>query len=211
MSTSLRVSGTATKTNSLHSRFEALLPRLERHGQVYFRDVKCRVKREDCIAEMIALIWKWVVRLAEKGKDGFCFPMALANYAARAVKCGRRLCGQEKARDVMNPIAQQRLGFAVGKLPDYSTLDGSPLEGALIDNTRTEIPEQVCFRIDFPTWLSFLSERNRRVLENMAMGERTTHLSRKFGISPARVSQLRREFHHEWMVFCDELPAPGMA
>ena len=54
---------------------------------------------------------------------------------------------------MLNEHAQQRHGFCVGKLPDFSTLSENPLAEALIDNTRTEVPEQVCFRIDFPSWL----------------------------------------------------------
>jgi hypothetical protein len=44
---------------------------------------------------------------------------------------------------VLSPVAQRLNGFAVGKLPDFSTLDGSPLEEALIDNTVSPVPEQV--------------------------------------------------------------------
>ena len=50
----------------------------------------------------------------------------------------------------LSPLAQQRKGFTVGKLPDYGTLNGTPLEEALHDNTRSPVPEQVCFRLDFP-------------------------------------------------------------
>jgi len=104
----------------------------------------------------------------------------------------------------MSSVAQQRHSFAVGKLPDYSTLMENPLAEALIDNTRTEVPEQVCFRIDFPAWLADLTERDRRIVTDMAMGERTMHLARKYGISESRISQLRRQFHDGWQRFCDE-------
>ena len=56
------------------------------------------------------------------------FVCALAAYAARAVNRGRRVCGHEKAQDVLSPVAQRKHGYAVGKLPDFSTLDGSPLD-----------------------------------------------------------------------------------
>src|SRR6185436_14103918 len=88
--------------NPLQARFLTLLPRIERHGRVFFRGVRCPVRKADLIAETVALCWKWIVRLAERGKDGFLFPMRLASYAAQAVKSGRRLCGQLKARDALS-------------------------------------------------------------------------------------------------------------
>ncbi len=119
----------------LHASFLAILPRILQHGRIYFRHLKCHHRKEECLAEMRGLCWKWFIRLAEKGKDATQFASALASYAAKAVRSGRRVCGHEKARDVLSPVAQQRHGFAVGKLPDFSTLDGNPLEEALIDNT----------------------------------------------------------------------------
>lgn len=198
-------------TDSLHRKFLALLPRLERHGQVFFRHVPCPVQKDDCIAEMVALCWKWIVRLAEQGKDGFRFPMALARYAAWAVQSGRRLSGQGKAQDAMNPIAQRRHGFQVESLPIstrvtwdriYNTVGGQRLtdecEERLRDNTQTPVPDQAAFRIDFPSWLQTLTGRERRLIRAMIRNERTKDLSRQFELSPGRISQLRREFMEGW-------------
>ena len=38
----------------------------------------------------------------------------------------------------------------------------------------------------------------------MALGYRTHELARRFKVSPARVSQLRRELHADWVRFCGE-------
>ncbi len=82
-----------------------MVSRIERHGRVYFRLLNDADKLEDAIAEMVALSWKWFVRLADRGKDPTQFPSSVATYAARAVRSGRRLCGQEKANDVLSPLA----------------------------------------------------------------------------------------------------------
>ena len=136
------------------------------------------------------------------------FASTLACYAARAVSAVAALPRQLKAKDVLSEVAQQRLGFYVGKIPDFSTLSENPLAEALIDNTRSPVPEQVQFRVDFPGWLTTRTDRDRRIINDMAMGQRTLDLSKRFGISPGRISQLRREFHDDWLRFCDELP-PG--
>ena len=40
----------------------------------------------------------------------------------------------------------------------------------------------------------------------MAMSERTKELSRKYGVSQGRVSQLRRDYQDDWRRFCGEVP-----
>ena len=77
---------------ALHAVFlDQLLPRLRRHGRIYFRDVQDPDRKEELPCEMAALGWHWLVRLAERGKDATQFLFALASYAARAVRAGRRL------------------------------------------------------------------------------------------------------------------------
>lgn len=184
--------------------FLAIVPIIRRHRRVYFRLVTSDEKKEDLIEEMVALAWNWFVRMAQKGKDATQFPSTLATFAARAVRSGHRLTGQVRARDVLSPIAQQRHQFTVSKLPDISMLSTNPLEEALIDNTRSPVPDQVQFRIDWPDWLRTRTQRDRRIIHDMAVGERTMHLARRFGISPARVSQLRRQYRDDWRQFTGE-------
>src|SRR5262245_16376306 len=101
----------------LHTPFLAILPRIEAHGNVYFRHLKCSHQKAEALAEMRALAWKWFLRLAERGKDPSSFVSAIAVYAARAVHSGRRVCGAEKAKDVLSPVAQRHGGFKVESLP----------------------------------------------------------------------------------------------
>ena len=194
-----------TRLRALQLAFLAILPRIERHGRVYFRHVKCPDRKADAIGEMVALSWRWFVRLAEQGKDATRFPSVLATFAARAVHSGRRLAGACRAKDALSPVAQRRHGFAVARLPDFSTLNGNPLFDALHDNTRSPVPEQVAFRFDFPAWLASLGARDRGIAQDMAQGHRTGELADAYGLSPARVSQLRRQFHCHWQTFCSEL------
>jgi hypothetical protein len=185
----------------LHSCFLRFLPRIEEHGRVYFRHVRCRATRDEALAEMRGLCWQWFVRLQRRGKDVSQFVSALATYAARAVRGGRRVCGQERAKDALSPAAARRHGFAVGKLPECSSLAGSPLEEALRDNTHSDVPDQVAFRLDFPAWRRRHGARDRRLIDLLTAGERALDISRAFGLSPARVSQKRRRFLHDWERF----------
>ncbi len=201
----------------LQAVFLALLPRIELHARIAFRDVPCAQRREDAVAETVAVAWKWHVRLAERGKDVTHFVAGFAALAARAVRSGRRLVGQEKAKDVLSPLAQRRRGFRVEPLPAstctaFDRLHADPhgqqkldaFEERLRDNTLTPVADQAAFRIDFPAWLKTLTPRERRVVRAMARNERTKDLSRRFGVSPARISQLRRAFHDNWLRYHGE-------
>src|SRR5262245_39709785 len=183
---------------SLHAAFLTILPRIELHGRVYFLHVRCPHRRADCVAGMVALCWEWYVRLVERGKDPTCFPTTLATFAARHVRSGRRVCGMDRGKDALSPLAQTRHDFVVEKLPDHSTLSANPFAEALRGNQRPPPPDQAPFRIDSPAWLQTLTGRERRLIRAMARNERTLDLSRRFELSPARVSQLRREFHDDW-------------
>jgi hypothetical protein len=184
-----------------------LLPRIERHARITFRHLGCPQSRDDAVAEAVALAWRWYLRLVERGKDPAAFVSALAGYAARAVRRGRRVCGQEAGQEVLSPRAQARHGFAVRRLPEGpTTLNGSPLEEALLDNAVTPPPEAAAFRIDFPAWLATWPERDRRLIEALGLGERTLALAQKYGLTPGRISQKRRQYHDDWERFCGDLP-----
>ena len=195
----------------LQRSFLCILPQIVRHGHVCFRHLKCADRHEDAIAEMTALCWKWFVRLAQRGKDGTRFPVILAHYAGRAVRSGRRLCGQEKAKDVSSLRAQQRHGFAISQLPQASSSTGNVFDEALHDNTQTPVPDQVGFRMDFPRWRKSRCKRDRRLIDDLMLGERTLDAARRHGLTAGRISQLRRDFRDDWLAFCDELPGHGSA
>jgi hypothetical protein len=207
--TELRTSCGVPSISQVQSRFLAILPRIQTHAGIYFRHVSDPQRRADLIAEVVGLSWRWFLELARRGKDATQFSTALASFAAKAVRTGRRVCGQERAKDVLSSVAQQRHGFSVGKLPDFSVLSENPLVEALTDNTQSPVPDQVQFRCDFPAWRRTRTKRDRRIIGSMMAGEGTRCLSRQFGMSPSRISQLRQEFKTDWRNFCE--PRHGQA
>jgi hypothetical protein len=201
---------------NLHAGFLWILPRIELHGRIYFRHLRPD-RRDDALQEMAALAWKWFLRLRESGRDPADFLTGFVSLLARAVNSGRRLAGMAKSKDVLNPATQRRHGFHVERLPSctqasherlFSEVNGQrqldAYEERLRDNTITPVPEQVVFRIDWPAFLRTLTGRERRLIRAMALSERTLDLSKQFEVSPARISQLRREFHDGWERFCGE-------
>src|SRR5260370_10896904 len=173
-----------------------VLPRVEAHGRVYFRHVRCKHRKQELLAEMAALRGRWLVNLARRGKDVMQFVSKLAVYAARAISSGRRVCGRERVRDAMSASTQRNRGFAVGSLPEVGTPLRGPLADALVDNTVSPELDQVAFRIDFPAWRRTRSQRDRRVIDAMVTDETTSTLARLFGVSAARIPQIHRQIHH---------------
>jgi hypothetical protein len=186
--------------------FLAHLPRFLAHAHFAFRRVGCPHARADRVAETLALAWRHFAALARRGKRPEEFVTTLALRCSQAVKAGRRLVGCETGQDVLSPVAQVRHGLRVARLPDRDREhDRHPLPDeladALIDNTKSEVPEQAAFRVDFPRWRASLRRRDRRILDALAGGERTADAARRFKISPGRISQLRREFEWGWWAF----------
>jgi hypothetical protein len=205
---------TPADLHDLQGRFVSrILPAVERHARVYFRHLDCPHQRDDAVAETVAVAWKWFLRIARRGKDATRFPFALAGYAARAVHSGRRVCSQERAKDVFTRRAQRRHGFKVESLPTSTRAGHDQLaaphgqqvldavEERLRDNSVTPVPEQVAFRLDWPAWLATRTERDRRIVDRLALGDGTGQVAQEFGMTPGRVSQLRREFHQDWQRF----------
>jgi hypothetical protein len=197
----------------LQAAFLSILPRIITHARIVCRGERCPARKDDFISETVATAWQAFVRLAERGKDARQFPSVLASFAARGVKSGRRLTGQLKAKDVCSERAQLLHGFQVERLPastrhsfqDVYGIHGQRVmdvfEERLQHNLQTPVDEQVAFRCDLPAWLLTRTARDRHLIRDMAANERTLALARKYGLSPARVSQLRREFHDDWERF----------
>jgi hypothetical protein len=185
----------------LQSRFLAVLPRIERHARIYFRHLKCPHRRDEALAECLALAWWWFVRLVQRGKVPEAFITVLADFAARAVSSGRRLCGQEKVNEVLSSVAQRRHGFTVQRLHPSGGRPDSSWDDALKDNTRTPVLDQVIFRVDFRAWRGTRTKRDQRIIDRLLRSERTGTVAQIFGISPGRIAQLRRQFHADWLRF----------
>jgi len=49
-----------------------------------------------------------------------------------------------------------------------------------------------------------LTTRDHRIVEDLMLGERTLDVAGKYGLSPARISQKRREFRQDWRSYCGE-------
>jgi hypothetical protein len=193
--------------DTLRARFLTLLPTIVSIARFHFRHVHCPDRKEDCISEAVALSWSWHIRLAARGRDPANFVVTFARLAARAVGSGRRLCGKLSIRDLMSPACRQRKSLFIARLPDAPDHIAAVFQQALADNTQSPVPVQVQFRSDFPAWKQRLPVKKQQVVEQLALGHRTQDVAQVFGVSAARVSQMRGELHRDYLQFLSDAAA----
>jgi hypothetical protein len=187
-----------------HAAFLRLAPKIRQHARVRFRNLN-PVDREEAIQEVIARTLLDFLRLVEGGKGNLAYAGPLARFAVAQVRQGRRVGGRLNIRDVSSQYCQSRKSVSVKSLHCHA-LPG--WHEVLVEDRGCTPAEIAAVRIDFREWLGTLSKRSRHLAERLAMGESTSSAASMFGISAARVSQLRRELHRAWNAFQNE-PMPG--
>jgi hypothetical protein len=68
----------------------------------------------------------------------------------------------------------------------------------LQDNTRSLVPDQAAFRIDFAAFLRELTPRDRDLALFLSLGNSAKQAAAKFRLSPGRVTPLRVGWGQEW-------------
>ena len=190
-----------------HQRFLAHLPKIRSHAAIVFRDLKPEA-RQEAIQEVIANALVAYARLVERNSTHLAFPTVLAGYAAAQFREGRRVGTKANCKDVCSPIVQKQRTIYVERLDHYDE-ETQEWQESVVEDHRTPVPDQAAFRIDFPAWLKSYPKRDRRIAEALLRGESTNEVARKFKISPGRISQLRKEFHHSWEIYRGEAVAPA--
>ena len=182
-----------------NDQFLDMLPRICSQARRAFRQLRPEHK-DELVQEVVVNAYCAFMRLVHRGKAHIAFATPLANYAIRQVIAGRRVANKPSLRDVMSPQAHSAYGFAVERLDVYDEQQGEWRQ-VLVEDRRATPAEIAAARIDVAAWLRSLSPRNRRIAKNLAMGETTTDVARKFNLSRPRVSQLREELKASWEKF----------
>jgi hypothetical protein len=82
-----------------------------------------------------------------------------------------------------------------------------PWRGVVLADRRSEVAELACFRLDFEEWLARRSRRDRQVIGGLGAGEPAKALVERLGLTPGRISQLRRLYQRSWKQFQGEAVA----
>jgi hypothetical protein len=183
----------------LHAAFLSMLPAIRRTAQISFRKVRPEL-RDELIEEVIANAFCGFARLVERGQADRALPSPLARFAIAQVRVGRRVGNRLRIRDVLSNYAQYRKQFFVEPLDQYDE-EEECWQQVLIEDKRATPADVAACRIDFAEWLRRLTARLRKIALALAASETTKGAAEKFGLSPARISQLREWLKKSWEEF----------
>ena len=185
-------------TSGWQSGFLTVLPTVQTNAEIQFRRLPAE-QRQEAIQEAISAAAVSYQILVAKGRAHDAYASTIATHAVQHVRSHRHVGGsQEAARDVMSSVARRRHGFRL----DLGNCDR--LQNMLTASRRSDVCELAAFRVDFDRWFSMFTRRDQKIITALASGECTKSVSEKFGISPGRVSQLRRRYEQQWLVFQGE-------
>ena len=155
--------------------------------------------KADALQEIIASAFVAYARLAERGREQMAFASPLARYAIAHYRTGRRVGNRLNMQDVMSSYCQQRKEVSLQSLTRPNEHGG--WEEMIVEDQRSTPADVAAMRIDFRAWLRKLGRARRCAAKLLASGITTTDAARELGLSPGRVSQLRRELQAHWQAF----------
>jgi RNA polymerase sigma factor (sigma-70 family) len=181
------------------AKFLELLPGIKRQLRFAYRRLAPEA-RDEAVQEGIANCLQAFQRLHEQGRGERAFASSLARFAIRQINSGRQVGCPLNVLDPMSRYAQRAKGIRVEQFKQHQTESGRWVS-AIVEDRRARIPDQVAMRIDFPSWMKTLTRRDRAIAKDLALGNSTREVARKYGVSPGRISQMRRELHDSWHDF----------
>jgi hypothetical protein len=178
------------------SSFVAMLPEIRQRLRRVFRHLNAEA-REDAVEEGIVHSLLSFVRLHEQGRAESASPSTLAWYAVLAVKRGRPACGRMNGKEPLSRYAQVVNGIQVEQL------HGNWLE-LMVEDNRASVPDVVAAKMDVSAWFATLTQRMKQIAKELALGYSTAEVARKHGVTPGRISQMRRTLEGSWAAFQHE-------
>ena len=182
--------------------FMTLLPEIKQRLQQAFRQ-RDAAAREEAIGDATVLCLLSFVKLHEQGRAETLTASNLAWYAAKQIRSGRSAGCRLNSKEPLALYAQQRRGIRVEHLNDNNPDDHSWID-SLVQDRRSTVLDHVAARMDVAAWLKTLCRRTRRIATDLATGCTTSEVARKYGVTAARISQLRRELAESWGEFQHE-------
>ena len=193
------------------SKFEEMLPKIERQAKRAFRGGKSEL-RQELIAEVIANSFVAFRRLVERDKADLAYPTVLVKFAIKQVRAGRKVGSKMNVRDTSSYYCRKKNCIKRHPLGEDHEHDQerskSWPEEILVEDRNAGPADTACIRIDFSAWMMTLDRRQRRIARVLAKNETTQRTARKFNLSEGRISQIRPELEREWLLFQGELPKP---
>ncbi len=178
--------------------FEKLLPAIRTQTRFAIRHL-IGDAQEEAQQEIVATACLMFARLHRKGRAEDATASSLVRFAVRRYRIGRRMAERTNVSDATSPACRARRGVRVESLVCAGSSDS--WEDLLVEDHRVSPADLAASRLDFRAFMATLDRRRQQIAEMLGKGETTQDAARFFGLSPARISQLRREFKIAWDQF----------
>ena len=190
---------TNTATTPSVPTFEALLTKMMPHFR-YFVGKVLRLRRDryhDAIQDLVGMALETYQSLVRRGKEVFYTP--IMKYTIQHYRAGRRFVGYNTT-DVLGHQAQ-----FLGRSTTYSIDDCAEDTDRrhCITDKQPDVLHTVQIRMDFSDWYDRLPVRDQWIATDLAMGETTNAVAKKYGVSAALISIKRKTFANSWKNFID--------
>jgi hypothetical protein len=187
---------------SWQTRFVTMLPEIQQRLGRAFRHLNAEA-REDSIEEAIVHSLLSYSRLHERGRAESASPSSLAWYATLQVKRGRPAGNRMNGKEPLSRYAQLGNGIRIDQMQS-NWID------TMVEDKRASVTDQVAAKMDVGAWFATLTKRMREIAKDLAFGFTTSEVATKYGVTAARISQLRRTLEASWAAFQQE-SAPTVA
>jgi hypothetical protein len=178
------------------SAFVDMLPEIRKWLRLAFRQLGPEA-REEAVEEGIVHSLLSYSQLHGKGRQHIANASSLAWYAVRAVKRGRPAVGRMNGMEPLSRYAQ------VGSRIRFERHNGEWID-KLVQDKRASVPDQVAAKLDVSAWFATLTKRTKQIAKDLALGCPTSEVAEKHGVSPGRISQMRRMLQESWAAFQPE-------
>jgi hypothetical protein len=146
----------------------------------------CRMRgerKEEAVQETVAITWRECQKLFERGENVVALLGRIIEFAAKGVRGGGRLVGQQPIRDVMSPA--RRHGHCVGEPREHERVEPSSAD-------------QVAVSVDLEEWLATLDPRRREIAEQLVSGLNTADVGRRRGVTRAAIYLVPKDLIAAW-------------
>jgi len=180
--------------------FEALLEKMMPHFTYFVKKMKRRYKRfdiDDAMQDLVGFALENYHSLVRRGKQTFFTP--IMKFAIKRYCAGRRFVGTSST-DVLSEQTQ-RLGKS--RTCQLSAFDGVTDTWYFMDDKKPNVFRTVQTKLDYHDWYHRHSAKDQQIIQDLAMGETTNDVAKKYGVTPGAISQRRKTFEKSWNAFID--------
>jgi hypothetical protein len=182
--------------------FLTILPEIQTKLRYAFRQFDIE-RQDELVAEAVVHCLRSFVNFHERGLEKSATACTLSKFAAMQVKSGRPAAGQMNRWEPLSRYAEATNRTKIKRV-STSWIDEA------IEDKRASVVDLVIAKMDFRAWIETLDQRMVAIAQDLAFGYSTSEVGKKHRLSPARISQLRRELQSSWEAFLSKprLAAP---